>query len=284
MSTVRGFRAPPSGPPEELSNWDGPIEQAYLLFIDLEMTGLQPEQDRVIELCAELVRGEEVLARIDSLIRPECGRFGNERIHGIKAEDLLPAPSFAEVLSQLEPLLSQAVLVAHGAAFDVVFLRKEAERAGRELSLPTFLDTLPVSRRAFPFPRHALSELAKTLSLGNERSHRAAGDVATLRRLFSALCARLKPACLRELFEVGIRPRGPSQAVVEALQASLTSASPVKVTYRRTGKPITEGVLSVQKVETELDPPVVLGYWLPSRGRTQLRLDRIISVIPSQAG
>ena len=65
MTAVRGFRAPPSGPPEELSNWDGPIEQACLLFIDLEMTGLQPEQDRVIELCAELVRGDQVLARID---------------------------------------------------------------------------------------------------------------------------------------------------------------------------------------------------------------------------
>src|ERR671932_678317 len=41
---------PPSGSP-----WDDALEEAPLVFVDLEMDGLRPAVDRVIEVCAELV-------------------------------------------------------------------------------------------------------------------------------------------------------------------------------------------------------------------------------------
>jgi DNA polymerase III subunit epsilon len=46
---------PPQGSP-----WDDPIDEAPLVFLDLEMTGLRPASDRVIEVCAVRARGEPV--------------------------------------------------------------------------------------------------------------------------------------------------------------------------------------------------------------------------------
>lgn len=45
---------PPAGPP-----WDAPLDVAPLAFIDLEMTGLDPDRDRVIEI-ATVVTDKEL--------------------------------------------------------------------------------------------------------------------------------------------------------------------------------------------------------------------------------
>jgi DNA polymerase-3 subunit epsilon len=263
-----------------------PLEQARLVFLDLELTGLDPAIDRVIEVGAELVIGGELRARLETLVRPEDGRFGNERIHGIREADLRCAPTFAELWPTLAPLLDGAVLVAHGASFDAEFLRREVGRLGHPVQLDCFLDTLPVSRRVFPGERHSLVELARRLSLPERGLHRVGGDVATLRDLFAALCAKATPATARQLFELGRARRGPSAATLDLLRAAAASGEPVLVTHRRAAKPtlevelvltaVPEDVLGVEPVR----PLELTGYVLPSRGRVAIRLDRIVAARP----
>lgn len=269
---------PPPGSP-----WDDDLDAAALVFVDLEMTGLDVTVDRVIEVCIERVigaRSAKPQGALTTLVRPSEERHGNEHIHGISREQLASAPSFAELVPRIEELLRGAVLVAHGAKHDVGFLEAEFARAGKTLAVPFYLDTLNLSRRAFALDSHALASLATSLSLETPRSHRAADDVRTLRQLFQRVVEELKPATLRDLWQVKIGNRSARALVVEALRQALADQAPVRVRYRPSGKPAVDLVLVVTAMQWELDPPHVLGYLLPGRGRRELRADRILTVSP----
>src|SRR5919202_1767639 len=70
---------PPSGSP-----WDDALEEAPLVFVDLEMDGLRPAVDRVIEVCAERVREGAVLVAHSAswdvaFLEAELARAGRPR-------------------------------------------------------------------------------------------------------------------------------------------------------------------------------------------------------------
>ncbi len=271
-----GARAPgepPEGPP-----WDAPLDRACVAFVDLEMTGLDVRTDRVIEICIERRRGGALEDSLDSLVRPEDGRFGNEHIHGISVVDLERAPTFTEVAERVRGLLEGAVLVAHGATYDVAFLQAEFARVGASIALPHHLDTLTLSRRVFGFKSHALGALAQSLGIDVVQSHRASADVRTLRSIFERVVEQLKPQTLRDLWHVKVGKRIARPSIIEALREAQEAEQPVVVRYRPSGKPPVDLVLMVTAVQWELDPPQVLGYLLPGRGRRELRADRILSV------
>src|SRR4051812_32236102 len=109
------------GEPPPGSPWDDPIADAPFAFVDLEMTGLRAGHDRVLEICVERVRGGVVEDQLVSLVQPDGDTFGNAHIHGIAPEEVLGAPSFAELVPRVLGVLDGAVLVAHAAAWDVAF-------------------------------------------------------------------------------------------------------------------------------------------------------------------
>lgn len=277
VTSLRAGPPPPSGAP-----WDVPILEAELAFIDLEMTGLDPTVDRVIELCVDrgTLRGEK--RRLLRLVRPDDGRFGNERIHGISEASLSGAPTMAELAQEVLAHLEGAVLVAHGARYDVMFLEAELARLGQPRLFPHYLDTLTLSRRVFGFESHALSALCKSLGVAASPNHRADGDVDALEHVFDAVVAELKPATLRDLWHVKIGQRVARPSVMAALQQAKEAAAPVRVRYRPSGKAQQDLEIVVTTLRYDLDPPKVLGYLLPGRGRKELRVDRVLSVTPSQ--
>lgn len=271
-------RRRPLTEPTRGGSWDCPIAEASIAFVDLEMTGLDASVDRVIEICIERVRGSELEGSLSVLVRPDDDRFGNEHIHGICREDLVTAPSFRELAAQIRALIDGAVLVAHGASYDVAFLDAEFKRIGQTLSIEHHLDTLTLSRRVYGFKSHALGALAEELGIAVARSHRATDDVWTLRRVFEAVVGQLKPTNLRDLWYVKVGKRIARPGVLDALEAAKASGAPVRVRYRPSGKPPVDLVLVVTSLQRDLDPPHILGYLLPGRGRRELRADRVLSV------
>jgi DNA polymerase III subunit epsilon len=271
-------REPPAGPP-----WDLPLDEAPLLFVDLEMTGLKPEVDRVIELCAERVRSGQVDARLETLVRPDCGAFGNAHVHGIEQGALEAAPPFVQIAAEVEALLDGAILVAHGASWDVAFLEAELARAGRPRQIAGYLDTLTLSRRAFALPSHSLSSLCAEWGIDRVRAHRAGDDVAALRAVWGRVVNVLAPRTPRDLWHVRIGERHARPGVVEAAMRAADQGRPVRVRYRPSRRPPEELVMCVTRVRTDLDPPRVLGYLLPTRSRRELRADRILAIEPMES-
>jgi DNA polymerase III subunit epsilon len=266
-------RDPPPGPP-----WDVPLAEAPLVFVDLEMTGLDVARDRVIEICAERVRGEREEAQVASLVRPESGAFGNAHIHGIALSDLDAAPSFASLSGAVERVLQGAVLIAHSAPWDVAFLEAELARAGRPLRIEHYLDTLSLSRRAFALPSHRLSSLCEGLGIKQERAHRASSDVCALRAVWRRVVEVLAPRTPRDLWHVRIGERHARPELVAAAVRALEGHAAVLVRYRPAHRAAEDFTMRITSVRTDLDPPRVLGYLLPSRGRRELRADRILAI------
>jgi DNA polymerase III subunit epsilon len=268
---------PPSEPPAG-SPWDDPLAEAPLCFVDLEMTGLSPRDDRVIEVCAVRARGGRVEDVLTTLVRPEGGAFGNAHIHGIDPAEVETAPTFAAIAARLDEVLAGAVLVAHAAAWDVAFLEAERGRAGRPCRIAHYLDTLALSRRAFALPSHSLSALCQAFGIAPGRAHRAASDVDALRAVWDRVITVLAPHTPRDLWHVRVGQRHARPDLIEAALAALERGEPVIVRHRPARRAPELLVFCVTGVRTDLDPPRVLGYLLPSRSRRELRADRILAI------
>ena len=73
---------PPPGPP-----WDLPVGEAPFAFVDLEMTGLDVERDRIVEICIERWVGGAKRDGVASLVRPDVRMGGAAHVHGLDALD-----------------------------------------------------------------------------------------------------------------------------------------------------------------------------------------------------
>lgn len=270
---------PPAGPP-----WDQPLAGAPLAFVDLEMSGLDPARDRVLEICIERVQGGQIMDRLATLVRPDDGcPVAATEIHGIRDVDVVDAPEFGAIAPRIEALVDGAIVVAHGAEWDVAFLHAEMARAHRPWRLLHGLDTLPLSRRAFALESHRLQAIARALSLQSGRPHRAADDVALLRQLFARLVSFFVVVTPRQLWQIQMGKRVVPEHIVAAARRAAELSCAVSIRYRPSTGPPRELMFCVRSVRTDLDPPLVLGYLQPTRGRRELRADRILSIeMPGQ--
>lgn len=101
-----------------------------IAVIDVETTGLFPfRHDRVVEIAVVVVDEDGAVAReFETLVNP--GRdIGPTSIHGLCAEDVSHAPSFADVAGALVDAMGGAVAIAaHNVRFDRQFLEREFDR------------------------------------------------------------------------------------------------------------------------------------------------------------
>lgn len=274
-----GKPEPPPGPP-----WDLPLAEAPLAFLDLEMTGLDVERDRVVQVCVERVVGGEKQGALCQIVDPEVSLGQSTRFHGIGPDDVASAPTFATVAEEVLSLLDGACLVAHGAKWDVGFLTAELGRLGRSWTCPHFLDTLSLSRRQVDAPRHGLIPLTAHLGIDNPRPHRADNDVAVTRALFAHLEGLFldarrggPPPTLRDLWRLSAGQRVVEPSVLAAVEDAVAGGARAEVHYRSANRRAAQRfTFRATRLRSDLDPPVVLGYLQRTRGRRELRLDRIL--------
>ncbi|MCA9712219.1 MAG: 3'-5' exonuclease, partial [Myxococcales bacterium] len=110
-----------------------------VVFFDIEATGTDPISDRIVELSA--VRVEPPPAGITAprtwRINPEI-RIPSEasEIHGILNEDVVSAPNFAAIVTEVTEVFGGADLAGFSIGrFDVRILGAELARAGSTLDL-----------------------------------------------------------------------------------------------------------------------------------------------------
>src|SRR6185295_19039808 len=173
---------PPPGAP-----WDLPIAEAPFALVDLEMTGLDPRVDRVIEICIVRKRGGRVDDSLETLVHPGADATFQTDVHGLGPASLEGAPSFAEIAHKVVALTQGAVFVAHAAYWDVTFLEAEFARLGQPVRFAHYLDTLTLARRAMWSKSHSLGSLATMLGIEQRTAHRAGEDVRVLGLLFDRL-------------------------------------------------------------------------------------------------
>ena len=96
-----------------IHNWRNYKKNAVIL--DTEITSLD-ELGEVIEVCVIDVKGNVLF---ESLVRPVNGVSREAyKVHGISEDDLLHAPHFDQIYSQLEHVLTNRNVIAYNCKFD----------------------------------------------------------------------------------------------------------------------------------------------------------------------
>lgn len=152
-----------------------------IVFVDLETTGANPVEDRVIEIgvvkvTAGVVEYEwEILVDPQTPIPPLIQGFT-----GISEDMVQGAPTFDAIADELAERLGDSLFVAHNARFDAGFLKSEFRRLGRPFQ-PRVLCTVKLSRALYPqFHRHGLDAVIARHGLACSARHRALGDARVL--------------------------------------------------------------------------------------------------------
>ncbi|MCI2959223.1 DNA polymerase III subunit epsilon [Agromyces atrinae] len=159
--------------------------------IDVETTGFVAERhDRIVEIAVVHVdAGGAVTGSWETLLNPHRD-LGAQHIHGIRARDVLDAPDFSDIASDLIDLLSGRVLVAHNAAFDSRFLYAEFSRAGFDVEeeLPC-LCTMRLAADIIPGSGRSLADCCAAFDIELDGAHRALVDAQATARLLGEYIA-----------------------------------------------------------------------------------------------
>lgn len=172
--------------------WFAELFREGFVVLDTETTGLGA-RDEIIEVAAIGSGGEALL---DSKVWPRSGRVpaAATRVHGLRLEDLEGAPTWPEVLLQLERELEGRRVLAWNAPFDERMARQSSRAWSLVPRLPPFECAMRgyayargIGSGSFRLERAALVERVLT----GQQEHRSLGD------------ARLTLAVLRRVVEEG---------------------------------------------------------------------------------
>lgn len=190
--------------PEILAD-ERPLDGLTYVVFDTETTGLDPSGgDRIVQIAGVRIVNGRVLGGevFDSLVQP--GRpipAASTQVHGITDAMVADAPPLGPVLARFHAFAADAVLVAHNAAFDMAFLRRDEGQAGVAFDQPV-LDTVLLSAFLQPDSRdHTLDGLCQRygVPLDPDVRHTAIGDATATARVFLAMLPLLARRDVRTL-------------------------------------------------------------------------------------
>ncbi|WP_028034451.1 DNA polymerase III subunit epsilon [Chelativorans sp. J32] len=190
------------------------------IIFDTETTGLDPREDRVIELgCVELVNRFPTGRTMHYFINPQ-GRSVHpdaQAVHGISDADLVGKPVFAAILDEFLEFIDGAKLVAHNANFDIGFINAEFQRLSQPFVDPSrVVDTLAIARRKHPMGPNSLDALCRRYGIDNSHrtKHGALLDAELLAEVYIELVGGKQASFGLEIATQGLAEETSSSVVV----------------------------------------------------------------------
>jgi len=152
-----------------------------IAVVDCETTGVY-NSDRVVEIAiVTLDLDGQIIDKWETLVQPQRD-VGASHIHGLTAESVRDAPTFADVAGDVAIRLHGACLAAHNLAFDRRMLVNEYSRLGADLAVLSGLDTLTATRCR-------LSVACSEHRIPLENAHSALADATATATLLSQVLA-----------------------------------------------------------------------------------------------
>jgi DNA polymerase-3 subunit epsilon len=149
-----------------------------LVVLDLESTGLNPSNDRIVEIALVVLSPGSPFRFFHSLVNPARSIPSlATAIHGIADADVADAPRFKTIAADLAHRLNGCDLAGFGlSSFDLPLLSAEFARAGISFPLAgrAILDALQVYRRHEP--RSLAAAVAFYLARDHTGAHSALAD------------------------------------------------------------------------------------------------------------
>ena len=149
-----------------------------LLIIDLESTGVDPMQDRIVQLGVSVLHPDGTVnpRGWQRLINPTIPiPAAATAVHHITDEMVRGKPKVAEIIPSLLKFIGKDIIIGHGIALDLAFIATAAKRHQIPctlLSHPT-IDTLRMARLYGESPVNSLAMLRHHFNIPDEGAHRA---------------------------------------------------------------------------------------------------------------
>lgn len=164
------------------------------IVLDTETTGLNAQEERIIEVAAIRVQNGITTGRYSTFVNP--GKKVPEKITkltGITNEQAKSGKQYAVMAHELSVFMGDLPMVAHNSNFDAKFV-EIAFRVGGIRKKINHIDTIPMAREAFPnMANYKLATLIPALHLANgPQTHRAMDDVLATAELFKLCKGKLK--------------------------------------------------------------------------------------------
>lgn len=156
--------------------------------LDLEMTGLNPNLDKILEIGAVKVQNGKIIDSYEKLVNP--GVHIEDRIvniTGIDDDMVSNKPYIEEILPEFIDFCEDYVIIGHNLMFDYSFLKKNAVNMGK--SFDKFgVDTLKIARMCVKdVESKSLVNLCNYFHIEDNRHHRALNDAYVTHKLFEIL-------------------------------------------------------------------------------------------------
>lgn len=203
------------------------------IILDTETTGLRVEDgNRILEIAAVEMINRRISPperHFHRYINPQRdSEEGALNVHGLRSEFLADKPVFAAIVDEFLDFVQGAELIIHNAPFDLGFLNRELDLAGRGRMLDHVsgvIDTLVEARAMFPGKRNNLDALCDRLSVDRSaRSlHGALIDCELLAEVYLAM-TRGQESLLIDFPDEGAAGQRPG-----ALNAAQAPRGPLRV-------------------------------------------------------
>lgn len=153
--------------------------------IDIETSGLNPAEDKIIEIGMVKVIEGKIADKYETLVNPRL--LIGERITqltGITQDMLEQKPFIEDIIGDIIAFTEDLPVLGHNVIFDYSFIKKAAVNSGLKFE-KTGIDTLKLARRLLPELEHKnLEYLCEHFGIEAGSSHRAYDDAVSAMKLF----------------------------------------------------------------------------------------------------
>ncbi len=170
-----------------------------MVAVDIETTGLNPDEDVIIEIGAVKFNGRRVLDTWSTLVNPRRSISGFiTQLTGISNNMVRNAPVLPDVIGEIAAFAGDDPVVGHNVSFDLTFLR-----GAGALQDNIDIDTYELAAVLMPTAsRYNLSALAQQLGVLLPATHRALDDAKATHAVFIQLVEKAKQLPLDLLAEI----------------------------------------------------------------------------------
>lgn len=152
-------------------------ELSFCVF-DLETTGGNHVNDKIIEIGLVRVENLKIVAQKSFLIKPEMHIPDFiQKLTNIKESDVDDAPLIEDVIDEILEFMGDSILVAHNTSFDVPFFNSVLRRLDREELKNKSICTNLMTKYMIPnLLSSNLNYMSKIFNLQHQKAHRALDD------------------------------------------------------------------------------------------------------------
>ena len=170
---------------------DGKKMPADYSVLDMETTGLNPEEDSIIEIACVRVRNHVISDCMQCLIQYDLPLPEEVRnMTDISEQDLVQKGiNLTEALSNLIRFLGGDCIIGHNVAFDIRFFQSACIRSGVQLQPISAIDTIDLCRKYLQgvVENFKLETLIRFFKFADKQAHRALPDAKLTALLFEKL-------------------------------------------------------------------------------------------------